>query len=133
MTEDSKKHRRELQREYARKNRKTPERKAYMRRYMHEYGKHYNRTPRQRDYKLKFHLKHGYGITPAEYLALLAEQDGHCATCPEVHNGGQRLSVDHDHETGQVRGLLCRRCNLAIGQAGDNAYRLLQLASYLLK
>ena len=69
------------------------------------------------------HLKHRYGITGAEYDALLAAQDGKCAVCKQppganvrAHWGG-KLCVDHCHETNTVRGLLCNDCNLAVGYA----------------
>jgi hypothetical protein len=50
------------------------------------------------------------GISDREYERLLAEQDGHCALCPNEPRT-RRLHVDHDHRTGAVRGLLCFRCN----------------------
>lgn len=57
-----------------------------------------------------------YGLTPADYDRMLAEQDGRCATCQRAMNwGGKRLCVDHDHATGQVRQLLCSTCNTVIG------------------
>lgn len=61
-----------------------------------------------------------YGITPAEYAAMLAVQQGVCAICeqPELSSikGTPRsLSVDHDHATGRIRGLLCTRCNSMLG------------------
>ncbi len=52
-------------------------------------------------------------ISDEEYDRLLAEQDGHCALCPSVPKT-RRLDVDHDHPTGQIRGLLCHRCNRAL-------------------
>lgn len=62
-----------------------------------------------------------YGLTPDQYDEMLARQDGLCATCrqPETarspSGGVLPLAVDHDHSTGQVRGLLCMRCNLLVG------------------
>ena len=53
------------------------------------------------------------GVTPAEYARMLAAQNGHCALCPNTPKT-RRLSVDHDHRTGAVRGLLCYRCNRAL-------------------
>lgn len=60
------------------------------------------------------HLRHAYSLTVEEYDALLASQGGVCAMCgkPPAKN---RLAVDHDHETGRIRGLLCRGCNGALG------------------
>jgi hypothetical protein len=57
-----------------------------------------------------------FGMTPQDYEDLLQQQNGVCALCgqPETKRGGM-LAVDHDHVTGRVRGLLCTRCNWAIG------------------
>jgi hypothetical protein len=68
------------------------------------------------EYHLRNHLKR-YGITLEDYECLLAEQGGNCAICGNhpPDKGASRLSVDHDHGTGQVRGLLCRRCNTMLG------------------
>lgn len=64
--------------------------------------------------KRRAHLKHRYGITVEQYDEMLAAQGGHCALCPWEPSDGKVLAVDHDHETGRVRGLLCRGCNLAL-------------------
>lgn len=58
-----------------------------------------------------------YGITAEQYDDLLAEQWELCALCSEPRQKGFRLAVDHDHATGKVRGLLCHRCNVALGRA----------------
>jgi hypothetical protein len=50
------------------------------------------------------------GISDERYAEMLEDQDGHCALCPGVP-GTRRLHVDHNHATGEVRGLLCHRCN----------------------
>jgi hypothetical protein len=91
------------------------------------YGKHAERcleTARKSSYKLK------YGITVETYEQLLREQAGVCAICggkPE----NRRLSVDHDHTTGLVRGLLCRKCNSAIGYMSDSLVKLQRATRYL--
>jgi len=77
-----------------------------------------------------------YGITLLEYETKLFSQDNRCAVCrqPEtaVRNGRvQRLAVDHCHESGEVRGLLCMRCNLTIGQIGDHWLILDNAMEYL--
>lgn len=79
-----------------------------------------------------------FGITVEDYDAMFEAQGGVCAGCkkPETsldHHSGRsrRLAVDHCHESGRVRGLLCQRCNIAIGQVRDSADLLEQLAAYL--
>ena len=72
-----------------------------------------------------------YGITPEQYAILLEAQDGKCAICREVDPVRNRLSVDHDHKTGRVRGLLCMRCNGGIGMLGDSIERLENAIRYL--
>ena len=71
-----------------------------------------------------------YGLSRADYDALLAHQRGVCAIC-----GGRRtyaLDVDHDHATGKVRGLLCRQCNRRLLPAAkDNPETLRNAANYL--
>lgn len=68
-----------------------------------------------------------YGITPEQFSLLLENQGGGCATC----GGTSRLSVDHDHRTGQVRGILCGRCNSILGFAKDSGETLAKLIFYL--
>lgn len=78
---------------------------------------HYaNNREKIRDRQVGVRLKARYGITLEDYEALLVKQNGVCAICEEECKTGERLSVDHDHETGAVRGLLCRACNFRLGQ-----------------
>lgn len=73
-----------------------------------------------------------YRITPDEYDALLASQAGVCAVCGGLPGGRRKnLDVDHDHDTGQVRGLLCNRCNLVLGKVQDDSELLNLLAEYV--
>lgn len=77
-----------------------------------------------------------YGITVEQYAAMLAAQGGGCAICGRADNGGQRakwLHVDHCHRTGRVRGVLCAKCNKAIGLFADDPTLLVRGASYLRK
>ena len=76
----------------------------------------------------RFRLKQ-YALTTEQHAALLARQSGVCAICHSPDN--RQLSVDHVHDTGAVRGLLCRRCNLGLGCFGDNAALLEVAISYL--
>lgn len=75
-------------------------------------------------------LKSKYGITPEEYERMFEQQGGVCAVCKRPP-GKRRLSVDHDHETGEVRALLCTRCNMALGYADESPSILQGLIDYL--
>lgn len=81
-------------------------------------------------------LKSQYDIDHEVYDQMLERQGGVCAIChkppPERANGGV-LHVDHDHATRKVRGLLCRRCNPALGAFDDDPGRLRRAAEYLEK
>lgn len=79
------------------------------------------------------YLKRNYGITLEEYDEMFDEQNGVCAICGGISRDGKRLSVDHDHETGKVRELLCMNCNTALGMLQDNVQIVLAAAQYLTK
>lgn len=73
-----------------------------------------------------------YGLSRADYDEMLLRQRNECAICGGGTGGGRRaLAVDHDHETGAVRGLLCGRCNTALGSFGDSEEILLRAVKYL--
>jgi hypothetical protein len=81
-----------------------------------------------------------FNISPDDHDEMLSIQAGGCAICGEPPRGGKALAVDHDHSccpgVGRscgrcVRGLLCGRCNLAIGAAGDSPALLRAAAAYL--
>ena len=75
-----------------------------------------------------------YGITLEMYNKMLVDQNFCCAICGK-HNSNfkKQLSVDHDHETGAVRGLLCHHCNTGIGMFKDNTEILKKATNYLEK
>lgn len=77
-------------------------------------------------------LKRLYGITPDDYSRMFADQDGCCKICG-AHQSSQkrRLYVDHCHETGKVRGLLCHRCNTSISNFECSPELLLRAYEYL--
>lgn len=78
----------------------------------------------------RWRVEKTYGLGPGEYDILVAAQGGACAICGGVRR--QRLSVDHDHSTGVVRGLLCRMCNgRLLTAARDNPDVLRRAADYL--
>lgn len=78
----------------------------------------------------KTHLKRTYGITMDEFEQMVEAQQGCCAICERTVD---QLVVDHDHDTGEVRELLCGSCNSAIGLLGDDPAKLRQAATYLEK
>lgn len=73
-----------------------------------------------------------YGITRQRYEELDVEQGGGCAICGLRCATHDALSVDHDHQTGEVRGLLCQNCNTGLGVFADNPERLIAAAAYLM-
>lgn len=76
-------------------------------------------------------LQATYGITLTQYNQMLAAQDGVCAICKVPHHPERPLVVDHDHDSGEVRGLLCSECNTGLGLLGDNPDTLLAASAYL--
>lgn len=100
-----------------------------------EARRRYALTDRVRKFRRQF------GITPDDYNRLFAAQGGLCAVCgrPETAPGNalngttgtRMLAVDHDHESGRVRGLLCANCNRAIGLFTDNPALLRRAADYI--
>ena len=79
----------------------------------------------------KNQLKRRYGVDEQEYSAMLAAQDGKCGICGSTCSSGRRLAVDHDHDTGRVRGLLCTNCNAGLGHFQDSKARLGKAIAYL--
>jgi hypothetical protein len=93
----------------------------------------YNQMRKNSDshYDVKRHLKEVYGISLEEYNEILAKQSGVCAICgEETHR--KKLFVDHDHDSGAIRGLLCQQCNTALGMVSDNIDTLSTMISYLI-
>lgn len=78
------------------------------------------------------HLRRSYGITIKDYDKMFESQGGTCAICgrPETAKG-RSLAVDHSHDTGEVRGLLCHACNTSIGKFRENREWLLKAIKYL--
>lgn len=78
-----------------------------------------------------------FGITRSQFDQMAASQNGGCAIChhPERTSGRsgsvRALAVDHDHATGKIRGLLCHRCNVALGYFGDDPALLRAAAAYI--
>jgi hypothetical protein len=77
------------------------------------------------------YLKRTYGLTLAEYEEMLAQQEGGCAICGRKPSASIALHVDHDHATGQIRGLLCFRCNNSLGDLDDDPELLWAALKYV--
>lgn len=110
--------------------RNTPAQRKNHARYMRKYYRDHSEMWRENG------LKRKYGLTLAEYNRLLANQNGHCAICPATIGEEKRmrkLFVDHDHTTGKVRGLLCSRCNSAVGHLRDHPKYAHALVGYLMR
>ena len=96
----------------------------------------YHKSPIGREKQRSNRLKKRFNITLEQYDKMLEEQNGVCAICKSLETkilwgAVIRLSVDHDHKTGKVRGLLCDRCNRALGTVNDDANLLKKLIKYL--
>jgi hypothetical protein len=83
---------------------------------------------RQRETQQVRARKRIYGLTHEQYLAMVESQGGVCALCRQH----KYLTVDHCHETGVVRGLLCQDCNTSLGKLGDTPASLQRVLRYLL-
>lgn len=104
-----------------RKEHKKEERKEY----------HRNRYHSNKDNYLDWMYVRKYGISLATFKELLEEQKGVCKICSLPCTSGRQLSVDHDHLTGKVRGLLCGNCNKGLGSFKDNINLLKKAMEYL--
>ena len=98
----------------------------------------YRSGHKQKD-KIKFsYWKKRFGVDQDLYEKILTKQKYVCAICKKkesIRRGGNliALAIDHCHKTGSVRGLLCRRCNLALGLANDDPDILTSAVKYLTK
>jgi hypothetical protein len=143
---------------YVKEHRKIPEVQEHLREYAKSYNKKYrivNRDDLSQERKeyyqqnkeiIKKKVSDRYksntdrsffynirrGITKDQYATMCATQGGKCKICGEVPSGRfKRLAVDHDHKSGEVRGLLCVRCNRALGWFKDDFGLLEKAAQYL--
>jgi len=94
-----------------------------------------SRSPQKR---LEQHLKYKYGITHKEFTKAWNKQDGKCSICdkelPDLmtyDNRRRGYAIDHNHETGKFRGILCTKCNSLLGMAEDSARILAKAIGYL--
>lgn len=94
-----------------------------------------SRSPKKR---LEQHLKYKYSLTIDQLSNALKEQNGNCAICEEVlpdlmvyNNRKRGYAIDHNHETGEFRGILCLNCNSMLGMSKDNPTILDKASAYL--
>lgn len=78
-------------------------------------------------------LKNCFGITVEEYKAILDKQDNKCALCDKDFEGlaSRLIHLDHCHTTNRIRGILCMKCNVALGMLGDNEESFIKVLAYL--
>jgi hypothetical protein len=79
----------------------------------------------------EIHLRNKFGLTVEQYKQMLERQGGGCAICQSPPTAGISLHVDHDHATGEIRGLLCVRCNNGIGLFRESAELFRSAAKYV--
>lgn len=97
----------------------------------------YNNSPKGKEMSKRASKKYClklYGVSVEEYNEIFNNQEGKCAICDIPQSElKSRLGVDHNHVTNQVRGLLCHKCNLALGLLDDSIEILDRAKVYLLK
>jgi Autographiviridae endonuclease VII len=88
-------------------------------------------SQRDRRKQLDYNRRYLYGISIEEFEARLASQDGRCAICRTDTWNGKGPHIDHSHETGALRGILCHKCNLGLGKFNDDPDLLRAAIRYL--
>lgn len=100
-------------------------------------AREYQKNQRNKEYNKqrskKYLLKKKFNITLEEYTVILENQKHVCIICGKKNMNGKMLAVDHNHETLKVRGLLCSKCNIGLGQFNDDIDTLTKAISYLAK
>ena len=147
--QDHKKRIKERSKKYYQDHGQTQEQKEYCKIYYQEhreqaskYYQKYRKNPkkiqRHNEYNKKYHLEHKdkyreykYGLSPDNYKELLKKQKTQCIICRQSFTEINVPCVDHDHNTGKIRGLLCRECNKLLGIAKDNSAILNNAVHYL--
>ena len=94
-----------------------------------------SRSPKKR---LEQHLKFKYGVSPETFLKAWNDQEGKCAICKDslpdlmtYENRRRGYAIDHNHDTGEFRGILCTECNTLLGMASDSPAILREAVKYL--
>ncbi len=119
---------REYQKQYQKKY-ATPENKVKAIKRARVYYKNNKSHVLKREWQ--YHRLKIYGLTQEDFDKFLKEQNNVCAICEKACVTNNTLSIDHDHNTKQVRGLLCRKCNSGIGMLDDSPELLQKAIKYL--
>ncbi len=94
-----------------------------------------DRRTRKRKSRKGWWKRHGrkqrYGITQEQWDAMFESQGRCCKICKGTEHCGMGWNTDHDHKTGEIRGILCRPCNAMLGYARDNVTVLAEAIKYL--
>jgi hypothetical protein len=109
-------------------SRSTPEGKIKFKSYFKSY--YYSKKGKAQDKARK--LRCNFNIILEQYNEMFTKQDGCCAICKKPQVEFKRaFAVDHDHKTGEIRGLLCSKCNITLGNSNDDVAILEQAIQYL--
>ena len=96
------------------------------------YMKKYKETTVYQQYQRRYRLNKTYGITPEEFDKMYVEQNGCCYLCNKSEKElSTKLHIDHNHKTGKVRHLLCKKCNSGIGLFNDDPILLQKATDYI--
>jgi hypothetical protein len=105
--------------------------KDYQEKSKERYNLFYKNNMAYDDKKRNTRFKKLYGINLEEYNKMLSEQNNLCYICHKTNNDGRKLSIDHNHETGKIRKLLCKKCNSAIGLLNEDIELFKKCIEYL--
>lgn len=83
----------------------------------------YRKTEKGKEIRRKARVEYKYGLSHKDWEGLWYAQDGRCAICDKFFTKMRDICVDHNHETGKVRGLLCSQCNIGLGYVEDSEFR----------
>ena len=112
-------------------HREKPEPKRRMKKYHEQYDLEYSKKPERRLAQEKNRLKYKYGMTREDKLIMFDEQRGLCAICFNAFKDLKSSCVDHDHDTGKVRKLLCKPCNSFLGMIDEDRNTAIRLLDYI--
>lgn len=99
-----------------------------------DYNKKYFKTDSGRYIRFIYALDYNYGLSEESFCRLRDETKGVCPVCLReftYDNSGTKMVVDHCHDTGEVRGVLCSNCNIGLGKIGDTLESSERLVKYL--